>query len=84
MDTVTLLGIFGASLVLIGFVGNRLRYWQSDSRIYVFINAIGSGVLVGYSTIIESYPFIFLNVVWLLFSINDVFKNMGTKPTKER
>jgi hypothetical protein len=74
MNFITLLGIVGASLVLMGFVGNRLRYWQSDSRLYVLINALGSGVLVGYSVIIESYPFVALNVVWLLFSVNDVFK----------
>ena len=73
MNIVTLLGIFGATLVLIGFVGNRLRYWRSNSRSYVVINALGSLALVVYSTIIESYPFIVLNVVWLLFSVNDLF-----------
>jgi len=74
MNLITLLGIIGASLVLIGFIGNRLRYWRSSSQSYVIINALGSGVLVAYSVIIESYPFIILNVVWLLFSINDVFR----------
>lgn len=74
MNLITVLGIIGSALVLTGFIGNRLRYWRSDSRLYVLINAVGSGVLVAYSVIIESYPFIVLNVVWLLFSVNDVFK----------
>jgi len=74
MNLITILGIVGAALVLIGFVGNRLRYWQSDSRSYVVINAVGSGVLVAYSAVIESYPFVALNVVWLLFSVNDIFR----------
>ena len=73
MNLITLLGIIGATLVLIGFVGNRLRYWRSSSHSYVAINAVGSLVLVVYSTIIESYPFVALNVVWLLFSVNDLF-----------
>ncbi len=74
MNFITILGIIGASLVLIGFVGNRLRYWRADEGVYLFINAIGSGVLVVYSVIIESWPFVALNVVWLLFSVNDVFR----------
>lgn len=73
MNMVTLLGIIGATLVLVGFIGNRLRYWRSNSRSYVVINAVGSLALVVYSTIIESYPFIVLNVIWLLFSVNDLF-----------
>jgi hypothetical protein len=74
MDLITLVGIIGASLVLAGFVGNRLKYMQSDSSSYVVINAVGSLVLVGYSIFIESYPFVALNVVWLLFSVNDLFR----------
>jgi hypothetical protein len=74
MNLITLLGIIGSALVLIGFAGNRLRYWRSNSQLYVLLNAVGSGVLVAYSVIIESYPFVALNVVWLLFSVNDIFK----------
>ena len=71
---ITVLGILGAALVLLGFVGNRLRYWQADSRAYIVINAVGSLILIVYSVLIDSYPFIILNAVWLLFSINDVFR----------
>jgi len=74
MDVTTLMGIIGAVLVLLGFIGNRLRYWRADSMPYVVINAVGSGVLVVYSTLIESYPFVALNAMWLLFSINDFFR----------
>jgi hypothetical protein len=74
MNLVTILGVVGASLILLGFVGNRLKYWQSDSLSYVVINALGSLVLIVYSTLIESYPFIALNIIWLLFSMNDIVK----------
>jgi len=73
MNLITVLGIIGASLVLLGFVGNRLRYWRADERLYLFVNAIGSGLLIGYSVLIESWPFVVLNVVWLLFSLNTIF-----------
>jgi hypothetical protein len=75
MNFITILGVIGSALVLIGFVGNRLRYWQSDSQLYVGMNALGSLVLVTYSVMIESWPFVVLNVVWLLFSINGLLKS---------
>lgn len=74
MDLVTLFGIIGANLVLVGFIGSRLKYWQADSMSYIALNAFGSLVLVAYSALIDSYPFILLNVVWLIFSVNDVFR----------
>jgi hypothetical protein len=74
MNLVTILGVVGASLILLGFIANRLKYWQSDSLSYVVINALGSLVLIVYSTLIESYPFIALNIIWLLFSVNDIVK----------
>ena len=75
MDLVTITGILGATLVLIGFVGNRLRWWSANDQLYVRINAAGSLLLVGYSYWIDSYPFVILNVVWLLFSLKDLFRS---------
>jgi len=74
MDFITILGIIGTGLILVGFVGNRLRYWTAVSWSYVFLNSLGSAVLIYYSWAIQSYPFIVLNVVWLLFSINGMFR----------
>ena len=74
MDVITLIGVCGAALVLVGFVGNRLLYWQADAFLYLALNTVGSLVLIGYSVIIDSYPFIVLNLIWFLFSVNDVFQ----------
>jgi len=74
MDAITIVGIIGTGLVLVGFVGNRLSYWNAVSWPYVVINSLGSLVLVYYSWTIESYPFVVLNVVWLIFSVNGMFR----------
>jgi hypothetical protein len=75
LNLVTIVGVIGASLVLLGFVGNRLRWWSARDQMYVRINAVGSLVLIGYSYWIDSYPFVILNVVWLLFSLKDLFRS---------
>ena len=75
LDLITITGILGAALVLLGFVGNRIRWWSANDEIYVRINAAGSVILIGYSYWIGSYPFVILNVVWLLFSLKDLFRS---------
>jgi len=75
LNLVTIVGVVGASFVLLGFVGNRLRWWSAGDQMYVRINAVGSLVLIGYSYWIDSYPFVILNVVWLLFSLKDLFRS---------
>jgi hypothetical protein len=75
LNVVTVIGTLGAAFVLLGFVGNRMRWWSASDHVYVRINAIGSLILIGYSYWIESYPFVVLNVVWLLFSLKDLFRS---------
>jgi len=75
LSLVTIVGVCGAAFVLLGFVGNRMRWWSANDQVYVRINAIGSLILIGYSYWIDSYPFVVLNVVWLLFSIKDLFRS---------
>jgi hypothetical protein len=72
MDALTLLGILGTTLIFIGFAGNRMRYWTASDKTYVVLNAVGSLLLIVYSYLIDSYPFIVLNAVWLIFSLKDL------------
>lgn len=69
---VTLLGVVGASLILIAFVANRFGCWSTTSLTYDAVNALGALLLIAYSYLIASYPFILLNVVWLLVAIKDL------------
>lgn len=75
MDVVLVVGILGSAIVLLAFIGNRLQWWTARDQLYVRLNALGSVILIGYSYWIDSYPFVILNVVWLLFSLKDIFRS---------
>lgn len=67
-----LIGLVGASLILIAFVMNQFKYWSSESLFYDLINLIGSGILIYYSWLLSSLPFMILNLVWFLVALKDL------------
>ena len=67
------IGLTGMSLILIAFVMNQIHKWKDISLTYDIVNVIGAGLLVIYSIMIQSYPFLILNSVWTLVSLRDVF-----------
>lgn len=75
MDIVTIIGVAGAGLVLIAFIGNELGRLSTTSRWYDTLNIVGSGLLIYYAYQLESWPFILLNSVWLLFSLKDIVRS---------
>jgi hypothetical protein len=64
MDTITLIGVSGAASILLAFLMNQTGRWSSESFKYDAVNALGAGLLVLYSYLIASYPFLVLNLVW--------------------
>ncbi|XKT74780.1 MAG: hypothetical protein ACJKTH_01695 [Patescibacteria group bacterium UBA2163] len=72
MDPITILGVCGASIILIFFLLNQLKVLSVESIWYDSANLLGSGMLIIYAYLIGSLPFIILNVVWFLFSFKDV------------
>ncbi len=58
-----------AEIILVGFLLNQAGKLTVDSWRYDAINAVGSVLLVVYSVLLGSVPFVILNVVWLVVSI---------------
>lgn len=83
-------GIVGMFLILLAFLMNQFHRWKTDSLIYDLVNVIGSLLLMVYAIFLNSYPFIILNLIWLLFSLRDVFLDIkshshpGRKKAKRR
>lgn len=75
MDLTTIIGVIGASIVLIAFVLNQFGKLSTESKTYDFLNMIGPAFLVVYSHLLESYPFLVLNVVWATASAMSLFKD---------
>ncbi len=72
MDFTTILGIVGAIFILVAFILEQKKIWNSEMLKYDLVNFIGSAILVVYGILIKGYPFVVLNLVWALVSLNDV------------
>jgi len=73
---ITTIGIIGAALILISFLLEQTNVWKNSDLSYDLTNFIGSAFLVVYGALISAYPFIVLNLVWMIFSLRDVFLDM--------
>jgi len=74
IDSVTYIGVIGASIILIAFFLNQTNKLTVESRWYDGLNAFGSGLLLVYAVLLVSYPFIILNIVWLMVSLHGLYK----------
>ncbi|MCD5380984.1 MAG: hypothetical protein LR008_00205 [Candidatus Pacebacteria bacterium] len=74
MEPVTILGVVGATIILIAFSLNQIGRWSSNSLLYDWSNVVGSFILIAYAVLIDSIPFIILNSVWFIVSFRDVIK----------
>lgn len=72
IDVVTVIGVLGAGSILLAFIMNQLHRWSNDDLVYDFVNVLGAGLLITYSYLIESWPFLVLNVVWFAAALRDV------------
>lgn len=84
MDTTTLIGVFGASLILIAFILNQLGALDHDDKLYDGINLIGSGLLIWYAILLSSWPFLALNTVWFVVSLKDLVLEKPKRRYKRR
>jgi hypothetical protein len=64
-----IIGIIGATVVLIGFLLRDSEKYGTSTIPYLFANFAGSVFLIIYATILNSLPFIILNTVWGLNSL---------------
>lgn len=77
MDITTNIGVFGASVVLLGFILNQFNVLSTQSRRYDILNIVGPVVLVVYALMLSSMPFVILNVVWALTSACSLYKSFA-------
>lgn len=58
------LGLVGLVTLLVGFLGNLVGRISATSRLYSWLNMLGSGILAVYSVLIEAWVFFPLEVIW--------------------
>jgi hypothetical protein len=74
MQYTTLIGIAGASIILVAFLLNQAGKMNAQSKWYDAINAIGSLVLIVYAILLDSVPFVLLNTVWMIVSVKGLLQ----------
>jgi len=79
MDTTTLIGTTGATLILIAFIMNQMHRWKDTDLVYDFTNFTGSALLIAYALLLNSAPFLILNSVWAAVSLKDVILFLNKK-----
>lgn len=72
MNTTLIIGVLGATIILIFFILEQSHKISNDSFWYDFGNFIGSALLVVYGYLLSSIPFMILNTVWAIFSFKDI------------
>jgi hypothetical protein len=69
--------IVGALIILAAFAGTQLGELESDSRLYLLLNLVGSVVLAILAVIEGQIGFILLEGVWAIVSAWSLFVILG-------
>ncbi|MDR3547710.1 MAG: hypothetical protein P4M11_05500 [Candidatus Pacebacteria bacterium] len=73
------LGIAGASLTLICFIALEFNKVNRHSVAYDSGNILASLLLVTYSYLIGSWPFLALNLIWAAVALRDLLKTLAVE-----
>jgi hypothetical protein len=77
ITTTTLIGIVGAFIILGCFILNEFNKLDRHSVWYDTGNVVGSLILMVYSYLLGSWPFLILNIVWGLVALRDLLKTLA-------
>ncbi len=77
MDTTTLIGVIGATLLLLAFIGNAVGKMEHDGTGYIIINLVGGVFLVWYASLIGSWPFIVIESVWAIVAFRGLWEKLA-------
>ena len=76
MNITLIIGVLGAATILVFFILEQSHKISNDSLLYDVGNFIGSVLLVIYGFLLNSIPFIILNLVWAIFSLKDIIVDL--------
>ena len=76
-----LAGWIGAFGLLIAFYLNATKKIDSQSSLYILMNLFCSLLLVGNAWISKAYPFIVINIFWVLVSANSYYTQLKKNKT---
>lgn len=70
-----IVGVIGVIFILAAFMLNAFyKKINAETYTYNLLNIIGSGLMIYYAYILQSWPFLILNAVWLLAALVKLIK----------
>ena len=60
--------IVGAVLILVAFAAAQRGAWSPHSRVYLWVNLVGAGILAVVAFLDEDWGFVLLETVWTIVS----------------
>ncbi|NOR28461.1 MAG: hypothetical protein GQ540_08035 [Lutibacter sp.] len=70
MNTTDWLGFIGVFLILLAYILNELGKTTNKSLLFILLNLIGASIACLASILLDYLPFIILEGVWALVSLN--------------
>ena len=70
MNTTDWLGFIGVFLILLAYILNELGKTTNKSLLFILLNLIGASIACLASILLDYLPFIMLEGVWALVSLN--------------
>jgi hypothetical protein len=70
------LGTIGVSLLLVAFFLNLSKKLETEKPVYSILNILGAGLCGVSAYLINFYPFVVLESVWVLVSAFALLKNV--------
>jgi len=83
LTIVDAMGWVGAIILLTAYTLNILQKLAADSSWFLSINILGGALLTINAYITESYPFLVVNLFWVLVSTYQLAKKINANPTVE-
>lgn len=74
MNTTDWLGFIGVFLILLAYILNALDKISNKNLSFILLNLIGASIACFASVLLKYTPFIILEGVWALVSVNSLVK----------
>jgi len=79
MDTATVIGSVGVSLLLLAFFLNLFRFLRAEGYPYLVMNVAGGGLACFSSWLIGFMPFVVLEGTWAVVALVGLVKRLAAK-----
>jgi len=74
MNFIDLLGFVGVALILLGYILNVSNIISNNDLLFILLNLIGASLACLASILLKYMPFVILEGIWALISLNSLFK----------